>query len=105
MSARYFKVVLLRLLRTRSIAPTNLSASPHLINLSAFTCSTSAVISFALGQRSIAVFTEFVEKLQVEEPANLLRLSVIRTEASGAPFLSFPPLLLALQSNLTLCVL
>ena len=34
-----------------------------------------AVISFMLGQRSLAVFTEFVEKLQVAEPANLLRLA------------------------------
>lgn len=40
-----------------------------------------AVISFMLGQRSLAVFTEFVEKLQVAEPANLLRLAVVRSEA------------------------
>ncbi|CED82657.1 Phosphoinositide phosphatase SAC1 [Phaffia rhodozyma] len=40
-----------------------------------------AIISFMLGQRSISIFTEFSEKLQVSEPSNLLRLSIIRAEA------------------------
>jgi len=58
-----------------------------------------AVISFMLGQRSLAVFTEFVEKLQVAEPANLLRLAVVRSEASA---FSLPPLFAKSSTDLSL---
>lgn len=44
---------------------------------------TQAVIDFALGHRGVNMFTsEYMEKMSTAEPANLLRLSIIRSEAS-----------------------
>lgn len=47
-----------------------------------------AVISYTLGQRSLAIFSEFVEKLSIADAGDILRLSVVRTEAS-ASFVAF----------------
>ncbi|KAJ3576644.1 hypothetical protein NP233_g298 [Leucocoprinus birnbaumii] len=40
-----------------------------------------AVIDFALGNRTLSVFSEFLLKLQSSDPRDLIRLSKIRTEA------------------------
>lgn len=40
-----------------------------------------AVIDFMLGNRTITVFSEFLNKLKSTDPRDLIRLSKIRTEA------------------------
>lgn len=40
-----------------------------------------AVISFMLGQRSLNVFSQLLEEMAVEDPANLIRLSRLRAAA------------------------
>jgi hypothetical protein len=40
-----------------------------------------AVIDFMLGNRTISVFSEFLNKLKSTDPRDLIRLSKIRTEA------------------------
>lgn len=40
-----------------------------------------AVIDFALGNRTLSVFSEFLLKMQTTDPGELIRLSKIRAEA------------------------
>jgi phosphatidylinositol 4-phosphatase len=42
-----------------------------------------AVIDYTLGNRTISVFSEFLNKLQSSDPRDLIRLGKIRAEAIG----------------------